>query len=177
MRRGFFLLLVLGLLLGTSVKAAELKIAVIDLQKVVRSSKAGQEAMQKLQARLEKWKAKLEAKQKEIKAFQEEMQKKAPLLSEEARAEKQREYQKMLREFRAMQEDAQFEMKEEEKKALQPIFKDLEKVLKELAQKEGYDLILEKNMPGVYWASPKIDISEHVIQLYNQYLTSKGTQK
>ncbi|RUM88742.1 MAG: hypothetical protein DSZ24_02855 [Thermodesulfatator sp.] len=177
MRRLVLGIMILWLVLGASAPAAELKIAVIDLQKVVRSSKAGQEAMKKLRARFEKWKAKLEAKQKEIQAFQEEMQKKAPLLSEEARAEKQREYQKMVREYRAMQEDAQFEMKEAEKKALQPIFKDLEKVLKELAQKEGYDLILEKNMPGVYWASPKIDISEHVVQLYNQYLSSKGAKK
>ncbi len=105
----------------------------------------------------------------EMEAFQQEMQKKAPLLSEEARAEKQREYQKMVREFRAMQEDAQFEMKEAEKKALKPIFKDLEKVIRQMAQKEGYDLILEKNMPGVYWASPRVDITQKVIQLYNQY--------
>ncbi len=149
------------------------RIAVIDLQKVVRSSQAGQEAMKKLQAKFETLQKKLEAKKKEIEAFRQEMQKKAPLLSEEARAEKQREYQKMVREFRAMQEDAQFEMKEEEKKALKPIFQDLEKVIKEMAEKEGYDLILEKNMPGVYWASPRVDITEHVIQLYDQYRSAQ----
>ncbi len=145
------------------------KIGVIDLQKVVRSSKAGQEAMQKLQAKFEALKKQLEAKQKEIEAFRAEMEKKAPLLSEEARAEKQREYQKMIREFRAQQEDAQFEMKEEEKKLLQPIFKELEKVVKELAEKEGYDLIIEKNMPGVYWVSPRVEITQKVVELYDRY--------
>ncbi len=153
--------------------AAPPKIAVIDLQRVVRSSEAGKEAMARLQAKFQSLQKKLEAKRKEIEAFQQEMQKKAPLLSEEARAEKQREYQKMVREFRAMQEDAQFEMKEAEKKALKPIFKDLEKVIRQMAQKEGYDLILEKNMPGVYWASPRVDITQKVIQLYNQYRQSQ----
>jgi len=173
MKKLLLFFIVLGLSFGTAL-AENLKIGVIDLQKVVRSSKAGQEAMAQLQAKFEKLKKQLEAKQKEIAAFKAELEKKAPLLSEEARAEKQREYQKMIREFRAQQEDAQFEMKEAEKKALQPIFKDLEKVIKEMAQKEGYDLIIEKNMPGVYWVSPEVEITQHVIELYDQYRASKA---
>jgi len=169
-------LVVLGLSFGTA-RAESLKIGVIDLQKVVRSSKAGQEAMKKLQVKFEKLQKQLEAKRKEIEAFKAEFEKKAPLLSEEARAEKQREYQKLVREFRAQQEDARFEMKEEQKKALKPIFNDLEKVIKDMAQKEGYDLIIEKNMPGVYWVSPKVDISQHVINLYDQYRASKNSTK
>ncbi|MBX6423864.1 OmpH family outer membrane protein [Thermosulfurimonas sp. F29] len=178
MKRFLIVVLAWTVLLAGAAFAEAPRIAVLDLQKVVRSSKAGQEAMQQLQAKFKKLQAKLEAKKKEIEAFQQELQKKAPLLSEEARAEKQREYQKMVREFRAMQEDAQFEMKEAEKKALKPIFQDLEKVIRDMARKEGYDLILEKNMPGVYWASPRVDITQHVIQLYDQYRASgKGQAK
>ncbi|OAQ20375.1 OmpH family outer membrane protein [Thermosulfurimonas dismutans] len=173
MKKLLLFFIIFSLSFGTAL-AENLKIGVIDLQKVVRSSKAGQEAMTQLQAKFEKLKKQLEAKQKEIAAFKAEFEKKAPLLSEEARAEKQREYQKMIREFRAQQEDAQYEMKEAEKKALQPIFKDLEKVIKEMAQKEGYDLIIEKNMPGVYWVSPGVEITQHVIELYDQYRSSKA---
>ncbi len=154
--------------------AKEIKIGVLDLQKVVHSSKAGQEAMSKLQSKFEKLRKQLEGKRQEIEAYKAELEKKASLLSEEARLEKQRELQKMIREFRAQQEDAQFEMKEAEKKALQPIFKDLEKVIKKMAQEEGYDLILEKNMPGLYWVSPEMDITSQVVQRYDQYRASQA---
>ncbi len=161
------------LLWGIGVQAAEVKIAVIDLQAVVRKSEAGQKALKKLQAKFEALKKKLQAKEEELRKFKEDLEKKAPLLSPDVRQEKERQYQKMLREYQAQREDAQYEMKQAEEKALQPIMKDLEKVVKQMAQKEGYDLILEKRMPGIYWTSEKIEITDHVVELYNQYYRSK----
>jgi outer membrane protein len=174
MKRIWFLGAILVFLLTSLVQAKEVKIAVIDLQQVVRKSEAGQEALKKLQAKFDALKKQLEAKEEELRRFKEDLEKKAPLLSPEARQEKEREYQKMLREYQAQREDAQYEMKQAEQKALQPIMHDLEKVVKEMAQKEGYDLLLEKRMPGLYWASPEIDLTEHVIELYNQYRRKQG---
>ena len=175
MRRLGLWFLICFLLVGfSSALAKELKIAVIDLQQVVRKSEAGQEALAKLQAKFDTLKKQLEAKEEELRKFKEDLEKKAPLLSPEVRQEKERQYQKMLREYQAQREDAQYEMKQAEQKALQPIMQDLEKIVKEMAKKEGYDLLLEKRMPGVYWTSPQIDITEHVIELYNQYRKKQG---
>ena len=167
--RKICLTLVLFFCLTSLATAKGLKIAVIDMQRVVRQSQAGQEALVKLQEKFDTLKQQLQAKEKEIKKFKQDLEKKAPLLSPEARQEKERQYQKMLREFKAQQEDAQYEMRQAEQNALQPILKDLQQVVKQMAEKEGYDLILEKKMPGVYWASPAIDITDHVVELYNQY--------
>ena len=169
MKRIVLLCFLWVLCLTAGLQAKELKIAVIDLQQVVRKSEAGQQALAKLQAKFDTLKKQLEAKEAELRKFKEDLEKKAPLLSPEAREEKEREYQKMLREYQAQREDAQYEMKQAEQKALQPIMKDLEKVVKKMAQDEGYDLLLEKRMPGVYWTSPSIDITDHIVELYNQY--------
>ncbi len=157
--------------------AKTLKIAVIDMQAVVRQSQAGQQALVKLQQKFDTLKQKLQKKESEIKKLKQELEKKAPLLSPEARQEKERQYQKMLREYQAQREDAQFEMRQAEQEALKPILKDLRHVVKDMAKKEGYDLILEKNMPGVYWASPQLDLTKHVIELYNQYLQRQKEKK
>ncbi len=161
------------LFLAPLAMAKELKIGVVDLQKVVRQSEAGKEALAKLQKKFETLRQQLQAKEQELKKFKDDLEKKAPLLSPEARQEKERQYQKMLREFQAQREDAQYEMRQAEQKALQPILKDLEQVVKQMAEKEGYDLILEKKMPGVYWTSPAIDLTDHIVELYNQYRKSK----
>ncbi|OAG27916.1 OmpH family outer membrane protein [Thermodesulfatator autotrophicus] len=167
-------LMIFGIFIFSAVSwAGELKIGVVDIQTVVRSSQAGQEALKKLQAKFEILRAKLQKKEEEIRNFKAELEKKAPLLSPEARKEKEREYQKMLREYQAAREDAQFEMKQEEEKALKPIMQDLDKIIKDMAQKEGYDLILEKRMPGLYWAAKEIDITQHLIELYDKYWTSQ----
>ncbi len=173
MKRLGWVLALAFLLVSVGVQAAEIKIGVIDLQLVVRKSEAGQKALKELQAKFEVLKKKLQAKEEELRKFKEDLEKKAPLLSPDVRQEKERQYQKMLREYQAQREDAQYEMKQAEEKALQPIMKDLEKVVKEMAQKEGYDLILEKRIPGVYWTSKRIDLTDHVVELYNQYYRSK----
>ncbi len=146
----------------------ETKIAVIDMQKVVRNSKAGKRAMKELNKKFESLKRKLQAKQKELKAFKLDLEKKAPLMSEEARAEKERQYKKMLREFQDQSEDAQYEMRNAEAKKMQPILKKLEKVVTKLGRDRKYLLILEKNMPGLYYVSPSADITNEVIKIFDK---------
>lgn len=179
MSKGFLLCMVIFILFVGIAQAQPtqepLKIGVIDIKRVINTSKYGQEVMDQLQKKYEELQAKLEAKGKELEALKEEIEKKGQLWSQELREKKQSEYQKKLRELKAMQEDAQFEMQELERKLLDPVFKELETVIKNFVEKEKYDLILEKTQPGIYYASPRIDLSPQVVDLFNKhYEESKG---
>jgi len=155
--------------IGVAFAQSDLKIAVIDIKRVVNTSKYGQDVMEKLQKKYEELQAKLDAKAKELDALKEEIEKKGSLWSQEVRERKQQEFQKKLREFRTMQEDAQLEMQELEKKLLDPVFKELEQIIRDYVQKEKIDLILEKNQPGIYYASPRIDLSAKLVELFDNY--------
>ncbi|KUJ97348.1 MAG: Outer membrane chaperone Skp (OmpH), partial [Thermodesulfobacterium sp. 37_54] len=110
-----FLVFFLGLGFFNEAKAEpSLKIGVIDIKKVINKSKYGEEIIQKLQKKYEELTLKVQAKAKELDAIKEELEKKGALLSQEAREKKQAEYQKLLREFKSLQEDAQYEMQEYE---------------------------------------------------------------
>ena len=146
-----------------------IKIGVIDVKKVINNSKYGQEVMKKLQKKYDELSAKIRAKTKELEALKQEIEKKSSLWSQEVKDKKQAEYQKLLRELRSMQEDAQFEMQQYEKELLDPVFKKLEAVLKDFVEKEGYDLILEKHQPGLYYVSPKIDLTSKITEIFNKY--------
>ena len=158
-----FLLTTVGVSLGQ-----ETKIAVVDMQKVLSSSKAGKAAKKELSKKFEALKRKLEAKQRKLNAFKQEMEKKAPLMSEEARAEKERQFKRMLRELQAAREDAQFEMRNAEAKKMQPILKKLEKVVNKIGKDKNYTLIIDKNMPGLYYISPRVDITKEVIRQFDK---------
>ena len=150
-----------------------LRIGVIDIKRVINTSKYGQEVMEKLQKKYEELQGKLEVKTKELEALKDEIEKKGQLWSQEMIEKKQNEYQKKLRELKALQEDAQFEMQEYERKLLDPVFKELEVVIKDFVEKEKFDLILEKTQPGIYYASPRIDLSPVIVDLFNKYYEEK----
>ena len=158
----------LGLLMNPMTANATGKIAVIDMQKVMRESHAGKAAMEKLNKKFEKLREELKKKQEELKAFKDDLEKKAPLLSDEARAEKERQYKKMLREFKDQSDDAQFEMRQAESRTMEPILKELEKIVTKIGKERGYSLILENKMPGIYYVAPDADITDEVIKAYDE---------
>ncbi len=142
-------------------------IAVIDMQKVVRTCKAGKRAMQELNRKFETLKKQLQAKQRELQAFKKDLEKKGPLMSEEARAQKERQYKKLLREFKDKSDDAQYEMRQAEAKKMEPVLKKLEKVVNRIGKERHYLIILEKNMPGLYYVAPGTDITNEVIKIFD----------
>ncbi len=158
----------------TAGEAAQVKIAVINMQKVVRKSVAGQKAMEKLNNKFESLQKQLRAKQDELKAFKEDLEKKGPLMNEDAKAEKEREYKKALRDFKDQSDDAQFEMRQAESKSMEPVLKELEKVVTRIGEEGGYTLILEKNMPGIYFNASNVDITDEVIKAYDNEVKSKN---
>ena len=158
----------------TAGETPQAKIAVINMQKVVRKSVAGQKAMEKLNKKLDSLQEKLRAKQDELKAFKEDLEKKGPLMNEAARAEKEREYKKAFRDLQAEKEDAQFEMRQAETKSIEPVLKELEKVVTRIGDEGGYTLILEKNMPGIYFNASNVDITDEVIKAYDNEVKPKS---
>ncbi len=147
--------------------AQEMKIGVINMEQVVRGSEAGKQAMKKLQKKFEGIQKKLKAKQDKLKAFKKEIDQKASLMNEESRIKKQRQLQRQFAEYKQDEEDAKIEMQQAESKLMEPIIKQLEKVVTKMGKDEKFTLILEKNMPGMYYISPDIDITQKVIKKIN----------
>ncbi len=162
---------VAGCLFSSQSMAAEqkgMKIAVINMQKVVRKSKAGQKASESLNKKFEALQAELKTKQDSIKAHKDALDKKLPLMNEEARADAEREYRKMLRDFKQQSDDAQFDMRQAEAEIMEPVLKSLEKIVTKIGEAGGYAMIVEANMPGLYYFTPDAEITESVIKTYDE---------
>lgn len=125
------------------------KIATISIQKILGSSKAALDAQKVLQSEVDKFQAKFKAEEDALAAMKSEIDKKGSAWSEEARAEKEREYQKRLRDYGLKTEDAKLEIQQLEKKHMEPILKHLNDVIADLGKKNGYSLILENTMKGL----------------------------
>jgi outer membrane protein len=98
--RGKMVSLVIGMiLLGWlgSLWAADLKIAYVDIQRAVNESNAGKDAKKVITKDVEKFQRLIADKQKELQTMKESFEKQALMLTQDARANKEKEYQKTAR--------------------------------------------------------------------------------
>ncbi len=158
-------LIVLGYL--SSAWAADLKIAYIDIQRAINECNAGKEAKKTITKDVEKFQRLIADKQKELQTMKESLEKQALMLTPDARANKEKEYQNKLREFQRWGEDTQNEMNQKRVEMERRISADLVKVIQKLGTDEGYTLILEKNENIVLFGSKTIDITDRAIKAFD----------
>jgi outer membrane protein len=168
-RKGFSFIIGILLTLGGfgSLLASEIKIGFVDIQKAVNECQAGKEAKKSITSDLEKFQRKIAEKQKELQALKESIEKQALMLSAEARAAKEKEYQNKLREFQRWGEDNQNEINQKRLEMERTISMGLQRVIQKLGADEGYTLILDKNENIVLFASKAIDLTDRVIKAYD----------
>ncbi len=162
--------LVIGMvLLGWvgSLWAADLKIAYVDVQKAVNDSNAGKDAKKVITKEVEKFQRLIADKQKELQTMKESLEKQTLMLTPDARANKEKEYQNKAREFQRWGEDSQNEINQKRGEMERSISIVLLKIIQKIGADEGYTIILDKNENIVLFASKAIDITDRVIKTYD----------
>ena len=150
-----------------SALAVDLKIAYVDIQKAVNESNAGKDAKKAITKEVEKFQRQIADKQKELQTLKESLEKQAPMLTPDARATREKEYQNKLREFQRWGEDTQNEINQKRAEMERNISIALQKVIQKVGADEGYTLILEKNENIVLFVSKTIDITDRVIKAFD----------
>ena len=149
------------------VNAAEMKIGVMNVQKIIVQCEAGKVGKARFDQKMKELQGRFKGEEDALKALKQEIEKKSSAWSEETKSAKVRDYQKMGRELQAKQEDARFELKQLQDKELEPILKALEDVVVKYGQKNGYTAILDIKS-GVIYHDPAIDISDVIIKELNK---------
>ncbi len=145
-----------------SVDAAEIKVGVMNVQKVLVKCKAGSKAKETFDKKIKEVEAQFKEEQDALVALQSEIEKKGSLWSKEKKDEKLLEFNKKRREFQSKTEDARLEMKKLQDKELEPILKAMEKVVIDYGKNNNYTLILDSKSGIVYYDQAN-DISDELI--------------
>jgi outer membrane protein len=151
-------------------EAKAVTLGTISIPEVLAASKAGSEAQKVVQAKLAEYQPKFEKEQKALEEQKNEIEKKTSVWSEEVKGAKERDYQKQLREFQLKSEDAQYELKQLEKKVMGPILKELHEAIAKISKDKGLTMVMEytkkglESRNGLLYADESIDISDQVRQ-------------
>jgi len=148
-------------------QSSNLKIGSVDMQRTVNECNAGKEAKNILAKEVEKVQRLIAEKQKEIQEMKETLEKQGLMLTLEARAAREKEYQTKIRDYQRWGEDIQNEVNQKRTEMEKNIAIGLQKVVEKLGEDEGYTLILEKNENIVLFTSKVTDITDLVIKTYD----------
>jgi len=150
-------------LVSSQAEAAEngKQIVTVNIQDVLLGSEAGQEVKKVLEGKVGEFQEKFQKEQEEVDALRAEIEKKSTVWSQEVKEEKERDYQKKVREMQLKSEDAQFELQQLEKQVMSPVLNELQKVIKEVGEKNGYAMIIDSRA-GLLYVDDSLDISEIV---------------
>jgi outer membrane protein len=157
------MLLASTVLVSSQAVAAEnaKQIVTVNIQDVLLGSEAGQGVKKVLEEKVGEFQEKFQAEQLDVDELRAEIEKKSSVWSQEVREEKERDYQKRVRELQLKSEDAQFELQQLEKQVMSPILNELQKVIKEVGEKNGYAMIIDSRA-GLLYVDEALDISEIV---------------
>jgi len=147
--------------------AAQVKIAVIDVQRVVTESDPGKEALQKLKTLQD---AKIDqgrGLQQELSALQEQLSKQRFTLSEQRLAELSKEIEDKQIALQRFQDDAERELDEARRRELGGLEGRIMPVINEIGAERGLTLIFNKFQSGLVYADDTVDITDDVIRRFN----------
>lgn len=160
--------LFLGSILLTSSAFAEVKMGFVDLQRAIQETGAGKKAKAELEKEITKKKAAIEKLEKDLQKMGEDLEKKAMVLSDDVRAQKQAEFQQEMMKYRETAQKSQVDLQKQERDLTLPIIKKLRGIIDDIAKKEKYSMIFEKAEQGVIWAEKDLDLTDRLIKEFDK---------
>ena len=152
-----------AMLLAAPAFAQELKVGVVNSDRILRDSQPARAAMQKLEAEFAKRDKDMQELGARLKVSAERMEKDGPILSEAERVRRQRELAEADREFQRKQREFREDFNQRRNEELQGLLERTNRIIRQIAEQEKYDLIVQE---AVYF-NPRIDMTERVLRALN----------
>jgi outer membrane protein len=158
----------LGLLLvAAPARAADLKIAVVDMQRALNECEAGKKAKDQVKAKFEKAQDQLKRQREELDRTRDAFDKKALVLKEEQRRDMEKDFEVKQLDFKRKYEDFQRDLKRTDSELTSGIVEQLYGIVSEIGQQKGFTAVFEAANGGILYSDKSVDITDEVIKLHN----------
>lgn len=147
--------------------AAQSKVAVIDVQRVVAESDPGKEAIQKLKAVSDAKVQEGQTMQQELATLRDQINKQRFTVSEERLAEMTKELEDKNIAIRRFEDDAKRELEEARRRELGGLEEQILPIINQIGQDQGITVIFNKFQSGLVYADEAVDITDEVIRQFN----------
>jgi outer membrane protein len=150
-------------------QAQEFRIGFVNTDRIFREASTAKQAQTKLEQEFSKREKELVDMGNSLKSASEKLDRDAPTLSESQRNQRQRAVAEQDRDFQRKRREFQEDLNARKNEELQQVLERANKVVRQIAESEKYDLILQ----DAVYVNPKHDITDKVIKTINSNATSK----
>ncbi len=157
-------LLAAACLFASGAASAEVKIGFVNTQRILADAPQAAKAKKKIEKEFEKRDQDLQRLAKQLQSLQEAMEKNSVTMPESERRNKEREFGELNREFQRRQREFKEDLNLRQNEEMAAIFERVNKVIRNIAETEKFDLILQEAV----FAGPRIDITERIIKLLGE---------
>ncbi|MBT9553948.1 MAG: OmpH family outer membrane protein [Hydrogenophaga sp.] len=155
--------LLAGVCVASAAVAQDFKIGFVNTERVLREANLAKASQAKLEQEFSRREKDLQAVGSQLKAASEKLEREAPTLPEAQRITRQRQLVDQDRDFQRKQREFQEDVTVRKNEELQQVLEKANRVIKQVAETEKYDLILQE---AVY-INPKHDITDKVLSGLN----------
>ncbi|MEO8409725.1 MAG: OmpH family outer membrane protein [Propionivibrio sp.] len=149
----------------SQVSAADaLKIGYVNTQRIFRDAPTAIKAAKKIESEFSKRDQDIQQLAKQLQSMQESLEKNAVTMAESERRAKEKDLNEQSREFQRKQREFREDLNLRQNEENAAIIEKANKAIKELAESEKYDLIVQ----DVVWVSPKLDVTDKIIKALSE---------
>lgn len=159
------LLVALALAIGAPRLYAQVRFAVVDMQRALLDTNDGRRAKAQLKKLFEARQEQLNSRQEALKRMKEDIEKQKNVISREALEKRMTEYQAEFVKLQQNYLEYQQELAQKEAELTKSILVNLQQIVSHIGDSGEYDAILDQG--AVVWARTQYDITGQVIREYN----------
>jgi outer membrane protein len=152
-----------ALALGSQAAAQDFRVGFVNTDRIFREANSAKAAQAKLEQEFSRREKELNELGASLKGASERFEREAPTLAESQRGQRQKALIDQDREFQRKRREFQEDLNARKNEELQQVLDRANRVVKQVAEQEKYDLILQE---AVY-INPKHDITDKVIKALN----------
>jgi outer membrane protein len=149
--------------LGSQAQAEDFRVGFVNTDRIFREANSAKSAQAKLEQEFSKREKELTDLGAALKTASDKFEREAPALAESQRGQRQKALIDQDREFQRKRREFQEDLNARKNEELQAVLDRANRVVKQVAEQEKYDLILQE---AVY-INPKHDITDKVIKALN----------
>ncbi len=156
------------LLWGTAAQDEPIKIGVVDLDQALSSTEDGMAARAEIERKQREAEESIRPMYERYQSLEDDLKAKRYVLSDDALFQKQLDLAEMRNQIQNKMKELEGQLQVDQKRLEGPLTKKLVEIIEAAGKNRGFTMILRRGAPGVLYTREALDITDIIIEKYNQ---------
>jgi outer membrane protein len=154
--------------LGTAAQDQPVKLGIVDIDQAISSTDEGKAAREEFARKQREAEGKLQPLLERYRGMEEDLKAKKFVLSDDALFQKQLDLVELRNLIQNKMKELEGQLQVDQKRLEGPLTAKLIEIIEDTGKSQGFTMIMRRDTPGVLYTREALDITDLVIEKYNQ---------